>query len=302
MTPTSREEFEVGEADAVHPDVQRRIAAIQARMTEETFEEMLARAGVEPANLAALLDVLAIGITNGTWRNSCVENWHAEGRLSDGDMMRINSHTTHGVRQRLLGWAKEFGISTGTREELAELTVEDADTLGFRLFRWFTNPGRRLPTHATLGQLAGTEDDLDEYREHADQSLRGFIAQMEDRGVRFGLLHTAAHGALAGEHWWGHPTWAARVDLFMAALDNPEDSHWGPNAEYRHRLPPQPTGLHDRTALRATLLEAPWELDSATANWITDASIRYLRPPALAPRQGEESPLGTAGVQSDPER
>ncbi|CAM5397949.1 hypothetical protein AB0F92_15970 [Kitasatospora aureofaciens] len=266
----------MADASSVPRDVQRRIDEARAMMTEEIFEGMLAKAGTDPADLAALLDVLAIGITNGAWRNSCVENWHAEGRLSDGDMMRINSHTTHGVRQRLRGWTKEFGITTSTSEGLAGLTVDDADALGYRLFRWLTNPGRKLPTGATLAELARTEEELDEYVEHADQSLRGFVGQMEDKGVRFGLLYTAGHGALACQQWWGHPTWSARVDRFVTVLDNPEDDHWGPDAKRRERLLPEPSGLQDRSALRATLLKVPWELDGATAEWITDAGIGYL--------------------------
>ncbi|MFJ5064962.1 hypothetical protein ACIQC7_00870 [Kitasatospora sp. NPDC088556] len=248
--------------------------------TEEVFEEMLrSKAGADPADLAVLLDLLAIGLTNGAWRNGCVENWHAEGRLSDGDMMRINSHTTHGVRQRLRGWAREHGVRSGTGEGLAALTIEDADALAFRLYRWLTNPARKLATGTTLGDLVKTDADLDDYIEHADQSLRGFVAQIEDKGVRFGLLYTAGHGALACPQWWGHPSWPARVDQFTAVLDRPGDHHWGPNVEYRERLPPEPPALQDRSALRATLLRAPWELDGTTAEWITSAGIGYLRLP-----------------------
>lgn len=269
---------------SVPSDVQHLVDEARAMMTEEIFEETLrTKAGVDPVDLAALLDVVAIGLANGSWRNSCVEDWHAEGRLSDGDMMRINSHTTHGVRQRLRGWAKEFGIGTGTRDELAKLTVDDADSLGYRLFRWMANPSRKLPTGVTLADLARTDEDLSEYIEHADRSLRGFVGQMEDKDVRFGLLYTACHGALACQHWWGHPTWPARVDRFMAMLDNPEDDRWGPDAKHRERLLPEPPGLQDRNAVRATLLNAPWELDGATAEWITNAGIGHLQVPEDAP-------------------
>ncbi|MFD0348903.1 hypothetical protein ACFQ0M_28320 [Kitasatospora aburaviensis] len=176
---------------------------------------------------------------------------------------------------------EEFGVSSS--EGLAGLTVDDADALGYRLFRWLTNPERKLQAGATLGELARTEADLDEYVEHADQSLRGFVAQMEDKGVRFGLLRTACHGALACQQWWGHPTWPERVDRFMAMLDNLEDDHWGPSAKYRERLLPEPLGLRDRSTVRATLLKAPWELDGATAEWITDAGIGYLTLTTNAP-------------------
>ncbi|GHF77495.1 hypothetical protein GCM10018790_64520 [Kitasatospora xanthocidica] len=147
------------------------------------------------------------------------------------------------------------------------------------LYRWLTKPERKLATGSTLGGLAGTDEDLDDYIEHADRSLRAFVAQTEDKGVRFGLLYTACHGALACPQWWGHPSWPARVDRFTAVLDHPDDPHWGPDAQYRERLPPEPPILHDRSALRARLLKAPWELDDATTDWITSAGIGYLTPP-----------------------
>ncbi|MFI9269418.1 hypothetical protein ACIGXM_01640 [Kitasatospora sp. NPDC052896] len=269
---------------SLSPEIQQRIDEVQALMTEEVFEEMLSREGIDPADLTVLLDVVAIGLTNGSWRNSCVENWHAEGRLSDGDMMRINSHTTHGVRQRLRQWAKDFGITTGTHEELAQLTVEDTDDLAYRLFHWLTNPRRKLPTGMTLGALARTREDLKEYEGNAERSLGGFAWQAETRGLRHALLHAAAHGALACQGWWAHPSWPARVDQFVAVLDDSADPYWGPAGEYRERLLPEPAGLRDRRALRATLLKVPWELDTVTAEWITDSGIGYLRP-AQAPSQ-----------------
>lgn len=283
----------MGDASNIPRDVQRRTDEARAMMTDEVVEEMLAKAGVNLTDLTALLNVLAIGITNGAWRNGCVEDWHAEGRLSDGDMMRINSHTTHGVRQRLRGWTKEFGISTS--EGLAGLTVEDADSLGYRLFRWLTKPDRKLPTGATLGELARTEADLSEYMEHADQTLRRFVGQMESTGVRFGLLYTAGHGALACQQWWGHPTWPARVDRFMAVLDSPEDDHWALIEDYRERLLPEPTSLRDRSAARATLLKTPWELDSTTCGWIINAGIGYLEQIPEAPARADTSSQFPAG-------
>lgn len=43
---------------------------------------------------AAVLDLAAVGIVNSAWRNSPAEDWHAQGRLDDGDMLRINAHNT----------------------------------------------------------------------------------------------------------------------------------------------------------------------------------------------------------------
>ena len=63
-------------------------------------EEELSRAilrdqvGVDPRHLTPVLELAALGLINAAWRNTAVENWHAQGRLHDGDMLRINSHST----------------------------------------------------------------------------------------------------------------------------------------------------------------------------------------------------------------
>jgi hypothetical protein len=80
-------------ASSIPRDLQSRIDEARAMKTEEVCEEMLATAGVDATDLATLLDLLAIGITNGVWRNSWVEDWHAEGRLSDGDMKQAADRT-----------------------------------------------------------------------------------------------------------------------------------------------------------------------------------------------------------------
>ena len=56
----------------------------------------------------------AIGLVNGAWRNTCVENWHAEGRMDDGDMLRVNSHTTWRVRQLMRRWMREADPDAST--------------------------------------------------------------------------------------------------------------------------------------------------------------------------------------------
>ncbi|MFF7185721.1 hypothetical protein ACFZAR_10820 [Streptomyces sp. NPDC008222] len=261
------------------PEVQRMLQEAQAMMTDEVMEETLrSKAGVDPSRLPTLLDLVAIGVTNGAWRNSCIENWHAEGRLSDGDMMRINSYTTDAMRRRLNGWCIESGITSASSTALAGIDAEDVVVLAGRLFRWLTNAERRLPTGMTLGELARSVEDLEEYEDHADRFLGSFTGQMEDKGVRFGLLRTACHGALACPQWWAHPTWPDRVDRFIRILDDVTDPHWGSNGERRGRLGTEPPTAQDHDILRATLLESPWKLDPPAAEWIVDAGIGYLTP------------------------
>jgi hypothetical protein len=263
--------------DGMSPEVQRIIEEAQAMMTEEVFEETLrTQADVEPNDLTTLLNLVAMGLTNGMWRNSCVENWHAEGRLSDGDMMRINSYTTDSVRRRLSGWLIELGIAEAESGALAEVDIDHVDVLAGRLFRWFTNPQRRLPTGVTLGELARSKEGLEEYEEHADRGLGSFTGQMEERGVRFGLLRTACHGALACSTWWAHPAWPERVKGFIAVLDRPGDPHWGLSGEWRKKLSSEPSSVQDRRSLHTLLLQSPWKLDDRAAQWVTDAGIGYF--------------------------
>jgi len=50
---------------------------------EQLITELLReRGGIDPGAVGPVLDLAAIGLVNGTWRNTCVENWHAEGRLT----------------------------------------------------------------------------------------------------------------------------------------------------------------------------------------------------------------------------
>ena len=81
-----------------------------------------------------MLDLAAIGLVNGAWRNTCAENWHAEGRMRDGDMLRINSHTTWRVRQLARRWMREIGLkATDPTSALDGTAVNDVWRLARRL-------------------------------------------------------------------------------------------------------------------------------------------------------------------------
>lgn len=192
---------------------------------EQLIEDLLReRAKIDPGKVGPVVDLAALGLVNGAWRNTCVENWHAEGRLSDGDMLRVNSHTTWRVRQLMRRWMRETGLEAESQiSALDTLAMENTWWLARRLYRWLVNPARRLPTGVTLLQFAG--DGLLEYQGDAEDCLIAFGAQAENRGTRFGFARTAEHGGLACSHWWGHPHWPALVDRFMTALGNPADDH-----------------------------------------------------------------------------
>ena len=78
---------------------------------EQLIGEMLReRGGIDPGRLGPVIDLAALGLVNSAWRNTCVEHWHAEGRMHDGDMMRVNSHMTWRTRQILHRWITEVGL------------------------------------------------------------------------------------------------------------------------------------------------------------------------------------------------
>lgn len=249
-------------------------------MTPEREERFIAdllreRAGIDPGKVGPVADLAAIGLVNGAWRNTCVENWHAEGRMRDGDMLRINSHTTWRVRQLMRRWMKETGLDAAApASALDGISADDVWWLARRLYQWLTSPSRKLPIGVTLAQLAS--GSLAEYEDDADQRLGAFGAQAEERGVRFGFARTAAHGGLACPHWWGHPHWPAQVERFMKALDSPADEHWGLDGKFRADLGAEPAGIADRARLRRLLLSRPWELSTDTAQWLVQAGIRYV--------------------------
>ena len=250
-------------------------------LTPEREEQLTAdllreRVGIDPDKVGPVVDLAAIGLVNGAWRNTCVENWHAEGRLHDGDMLRANSHATWRVRQFMRRWMREAGLDAdASASAFDRITAEDAWELARRLFVWLTSPVRKLPTGVTLAGLAG--DELAEYRDDADACLSKFAVQAEERGARFGFIRTAAHGGLACSHWWGHPHWPAQVDQFVKVLDDPADDHWGTGSEYRANLSAEPADVADRARLRRLLLSRPWELSADAAQWLVSAGIRYPR-------------------------
>jgi hypothetical protein len=234
------------------------------------------RGGIDPGRLGPVIDLAALGLVNSAWRNTCVEDWHAEGRMHDGDMMRINSHMTWRARQLLCRWMTETGlVADGPVSSLDSVAAEDIESLAIRVFRWLVNPDRKLAIGVTLAELAN--DDLGDYENAVDLRLGGFARQAADGGARIGLARVAAHGAAACPHWWGHPRWPDLVDRLLLALDDPADGHWGQGGEFRKRLPPEPSIVTDRKLLRQILRSRPWDLSSGSAAWLVNAGIGYLR-------------------------
>ncbi|MFE9205414.1 hypothetical protein [Micromonospora sp. NPDC007230] len=253
--------------------------ALTPQQESEFVRAMLAhQVGIDPDRVGPVLDLAAVGVVNNAWRNSPVEDWHAgDGPLSDGDMLRINSHTCWRVRQIIRRWRREVGpAADADAGRLDGVGVDDWDWLAVRIWRWLVNPQRLLPGGSRLVEIAG--DDLADFSDHVADVLGGWAAAAEERGGRHAAWRTAAHGGLACRHWWGTPTWPSLVDDFVTALDEPSHPHWGPNGQRRQRLRPEPAQVADRRVLRRTLLREPWALQPAAAQWVVAAGIGYLQP------------------------
>jgi len=247
-----------------------------AREDELIAQVLRDNVGVDPTQLRPILRLAALGMVNSAWRNTCVEDWHAEGRLHDGDMLRINSQMSWRLDQLLWRWRAQMRIAPDApASSLDDISFYDLRWLGGRVYQWIVNPSRRLPTGVAVRDVAG--DDLPKLGNDSDQALTGFVYQAEGRGAGFAFYRAAAHGGLACSHWWGHPGWPRLVDRFIHAIDDPNDRHWGERGEFRLRLPAEPPAVQDRISLRRMLLRQPWALGFESAQWIVAAGIGYLR-------------------------
>lgn len=130
--------------------------------------------GVAPRSLRPILRLTALGLVNSAWRNTHVEDWHAEGRLHDGDMLRISSHMSWRLDQLLWRWRTPIGIALDApAHSLDEIGFDDFRWLGGRIYQWIVNPGRRLPTGVTLRDVA--RENLPQLENDADEALTTFV-------------------------------------------------------------------------------------------------------------------------------
>jgi hypothetical protein len=155
---------------------------------------------------AAIARLAAIGLTVQAWRNTSLEDLHADdhvtGRFSDSDMMRFNIATFRVVSEQVGPHRCEW------------------DALEAML----TDPSRVLPGGITVGALAGSEFERLVSDVHNALSISRLIEQR--RGFSFLLMLLALQAGTSNKEWYGSPWWPDIVNAFIELLDNPESSAW----------------------------------------------------------------------------
>jgi hypothetical protein len=240
-------------------------------------KQRLLRAAAEvlpsPLTLEVLARSAAVGITHDTWRSGPVEGWHTAGRITDGQMMRISSLTSWEVEGHIAEWCAGLGLeAAGTIDQLDDVDGQEFYFLAAQLLAWITDRTRVLANYKMLAEIAD-DGELGQLFTHAEGVFEQMIDEADDHGgTTFPLLSAAMRGARM--KWWGTPSWPARVDTFLAAIDDRTHPHWGDGL---HRFPEvRPEPAEDRPKLRELLLDTPWDLSDDAAQWAVRHGLNYV--------------------------
>jgi hypothetical protein len=203
----------------------------------------------------ALLDLAAIGLTNGSWRNTLLEDIHAGADggpgISDADMMRFNIATFRTVRAHL------------SLDEIAWEELLDA----------LTDPERPLPGRTTVEVVAGASYQA--LAESIEDQLNVAYSAADSHGIAFALRRFAIHGGLACRGWYGTPWWPETVDVFIEELADPQSRSW----QYDDRSRPEPAAVRNRDRLRGRLRDKPETLSRAAVRWCLVHLLGYYATP-----------------------
>jgi hypothetical protein len=240
--------------------------------------------GIDPRSLRPVLRLAAPGLVNSAWRNTDVENWHAEGRLHDGDMLRVSSHMSWRLDQLLWRWRTQMGIAPDApAHALDEIGFDDSRWLGGRIYQWIVNPGRRLPTGMTLLDLA--RENLPRLENDADGRLPPSSTRQKTQGSASpsaGLPPTAASRAVTGgatppgQSWWTGSS---------ASLMTPATRTGATTVSSAHGYAPSPRPCRTTAACAGRCFSGPGPSTSAppSGSW-QQASATYANATAGSPR------------------
>jgi hypothetical protein len=242
----------------------------------------------DPTDQSVVLDLAAVAIARLAWRDSPVEDWHADpdSRIGDAELMRATVNVTRRVRELLDIGSRPHPANTRGRARppvpdpwmlspagRAGDTASVLDAVDVQL----TAPDRRLPDGRQLRELALTPDQLAAYSDHV-HSLRDQWAALADHvGTRALLLLLACYAAVWCRRWWLGLDWPYLVTEFLARLEDP--TRWGSPAMVAHVQGLAPLALAaDLDHLRGLLMAGPDHLDAQTAHYCLVAGIGCLLP------------------------
>jgi hypothetical protein len=173
------------------------------------LRQVLIQLGVDPDDDAALRWAVAVRAAHLLWRNTVLEDWHAAGRLHDGEMMRNNSAVVKLIRFYL--------DPEGTDWDQVAAVVTAAD--------------RPLADGRTLGEVGAP--DLAALRSAAAAAAANLLDMQHELGVQAVWLRLAASPGLSGNQWHGMPAWPGIVEDFCAAVADPTHEHLSPDQRER---------------------------------------------------------------------
>ncbi|MFE9693635.1 hypothetical protein [Micromonospora sp. NPDC005806] len=256
------------------------------------LSDLLAQHGFDPDNLVQMIDMAAVGITVRWWRNTVVEDWHAGrdiGALSDADMYRINTHTTAKVRDRLRTWCRQQGVHT--MSEIADADRDSLEAVVYNLYRWLTNPKRRLITGLTIYEVVARtlanarahpdgdvpddvtpDTEITAYREQVNMAAGYLLVCMDEHDPRSVFYTPAVASTTWATGWWCTPGYPSHVAAVFAALNNPDHEFWRGKP-----LPPPPAGT-DLAKVQKLMVNRPWTVSEEVCEWlINEVGEHYIR-------------------------
>lgn len=188
------------------------------------IERVLRGFGGNPDTVGGVLGLVPLGVTNMFWRNNeVVEAWHVERRLSDGDVLRVNSFTTYEIGSQLRKWREQLRlVADAASTAIESVTMSQFEEFALGLAAWMTQATRFFPMGQRLGDVAG--ESISAFSDHVADHACDWVDAAEDHGVRWALTWAAGHGAAACRKWWGAPIWPERVSIMIDAIGEPTSS------------------------------------------------------------------------------
>jgi hypothetical protein len=242
-----------------------------------TICDAAGRVRVNPRDRTEVLDLAAVAIARLVWRDSPVEDWHADpdSRINDADLMRANAATTRLTRNLLELHVPEPSDQRSHADQGPRHA--DADRLFTAIRHALAAPDRRLPDARTVGELAPSSIELASYGDHVARLTREWTNTSGHLGTYAVLVLLAVTAASTYRDWWLAPDWPGLVAEFTTCLRDP-DRAGSLTVTTRLRILAPPAQAADPNQLHRLLLAGPDRLDTETANYCLQAGLGTLLP------------------------